>query len=70
MLANAYLEWDVTAYWQKALNAVGLANSVSATCKNKYNTFVCVCVCVHARMYIHISIYLSVCLCMHVCGGD
>ncbi|XP_065900506.1 testis-expressed protein 11-like [Dysidea avara] len=30
LLANAYLEWDVTAYWQKALNAVGLANSEHA----------------------------------------
>lgn len=37
MLANAYLEWDVTAYWQKALNAIGLANSVSSSL-NKYNT--------------------------------
>lgn len=23
LLANAYLEWDSTANWQKALNAVG-----------------------------------------------
>ena len=23
LLANAFLEWDKDAYWQKALNAVG-----------------------------------------------
>ncbi|CAI8021544.1 Testis-expressed protein 11, partial [Geodia barretti] len=27
LMANAYLEWDGQTYWQKALNAVGLANS-------------------------------------------
>ena len=29
LLANAYLEWDQDQHWQKALNAVGLANAVS-----------------------------------------
>lgn len=28
-MANAYLEWDEGGYWQKALNAVGNAASVS-----------------------------------------
>jgi hypothetical protein len=27
LMANAYLEWDSQTYWQKALNAIGLANS-------------------------------------------
>ncbi|XP_064629200.1 testis-expressed protein 11-like isoform X2 [Lineus longissimus] len=27
LLANAYLDWDAEQYWQKALNAVGLANA-------------------------------------------
>ncbi|XP_019851830.1 PREDICTED: testis-expressed sequence 11 protein-like [Amphimedon queenslandica] len=27
LLAKSYLEWDGTSHWQKALNAVGLANS-------------------------------------------
>ena len=29
LLAHAYLEWDSRQYWQKALNAIGLANAVS-----------------------------------------
>ena len=28
LLANAYLEWNSDQHWQKALNAVGLANAV------------------------------------------
>ena len=27
LLANAYLQWDGSLYWQKALNAISLANS-------------------------------------------
>jgi len=29
LLAHAYLEWDSQQYWQRALNAIGLANAVS-----------------------------------------
>ena len=27
LMASAFLDWDGDSYWQKALNAVGLANS-------------------------------------------
>ena len=53
LLANAYLEWDQDQHWQKALNAVGLANAVSF-----YITLIC-CISTYqsSDMTLRVSFY-------------
>ena len=36
LLANAFLEWDKDAYWQKALNAIGQYTETNITTNNDH----------------------------------